>query len=127
MRQVQSCNHDHLKAKTYKKNLQNKKMYRKSLLFPVESFNEASTLSLSALAIPQILYSTVRVLAFGQDQKYGTDVLGRLRHYGIYRVKYIINLAKKPLSIAPLNHESFLGRNLGHTRRSGYRWMKVSF
>ena len=35
-------------------------------------------LSLSALAIPQILYSTEPVLASGLDQEGGTDVLGRL-------------------------------------------------
>ena len=75
MRQVQSRNHDHLKAKTY----EYKNMDRKSLLFPVEPFNEMSTLSLSALAIPQILYSTVPVLAFGLDQKDGTVVPGGLR------------------------------------------------
>ena len=42
-------------------------------------------------------------------------------------MKYLINLAKKPVSIAPLDQESFLERNLGHMRRSGYRWMKLSF
>ena len=36
-------------------------------------------------------------------------------------------MAKKPVSLAPLDQESFIGRNLGHMRRSGYSWMKVSY
>ena len=56
----------------------------KSLLSPVEPYNEASTLSLSALAIPQILYSREPVLASGLDQEGGTVVLGRLRQPSIW-------------------------------------------
>ena len=53
--------------------------------------------------------------------------VGQLFWVDYGRVKYLINLAKKAVSIAPLDHESFLGRNQGHTRRSRYRWMKVPF
>ena len=53
------------------------------LLSPVEPFNEASTLSLSALAIPQILYST----ASGLDREGWTVVLGRLRQLSILHLE----------------------------------------
>ena len=49
-----------------------------SLLSSVKPFNEASTLSLSTLAVPQILYSTESVLASGFDREGGTVVQGRL-------------------------------------------------
>ena len=99
-----------------------------SLLSPVEPFNAASTLFLYTLAVPQILCSTEQVLASGLDWEGGRVFQGKLLQLSIlYRVKYLINLAKNPVSIAPLDQESFLGRNLGHTRRSGYRWTKVSF
>ena len=54
-----------------------------TLLFPVEPFNEASTLSLSTLAVPQILYSTELILASGLDQEGGTVVQGRLRQLSV--------------------------------------------
>ena len=47
---------------------------RLTLLSRVVPFNEASTLSLSTLAVPQILYSTEPVLASGLDQEGGTAV-----------------------------------------------------
>jgi hypothetical protein len=56
---------------------------RYPLLYPVEPFNEASTLSLSTLAVPQILYSTEPVLASGLDREGGTDVQGRPRQLSI--------------------------------------------
>ena len=58
-----------------------------TLLSPVEPFNEASTLSLSTLAVPQILYSTEPVLASGLDQEGGTVVQGRLRQLSILYLK----------------------------------------
>ena len=54
-----------------------------TLLSPVQPFNEASTLSLSALAVPQILYRTEPVLASGLDREGGTVVQGRLRQLSI--------------------------------------------
>ena len=53
-------------------------VHEASLLSPVEPFNEASTLSLSTLAVQQILYSTEPVLASGLDREGGTVVQGRL-------------------------------------------------
>ena len=44
----------------------------------MEPFNEASTLSLSALAVLQILYSTELVLASGLAREVATVVHGRL-------------------------------------------------
>ena len=90
--------------------------WQHTLLSPVEPFNEASTLSLSALANPQILYIREPFLASGLDWEGGTVVLGRLRQLSILNLGSIHT---------PLDHESFLGRNLGHTRMSRYRWMKV--
>ena len=58
-----------------------------TLLSLVEPFNEVSTLSPSALAIPQILYSTEPVLASGLDQEGGTVVLGRLRQLSILHLE----------------------------------------
>ena len=60
---------------------------RWSLISSVEPFNEASTIFLSALAIPQILYSTEPVLASGLDQEGGTLVLGRLGKLSILHLE----------------------------------------
>ena len=71
-----------------------------SLLSPVEPFNEESTLSLSALDIPQILYSIEPVLDSGLDQEGGTVVLGRLWQLSILPLESEIShqsLAKKPV------------------------------
>ena len=54
-----------------------------ALLLPVEPFNETTTLSLSTLAVPQILYSTEPVLASGLDREGGTVGQGRLRQLSI--------------------------------------------
>ena len=50
---------------------------------PVEPFNEASTLSLSTLAVPQILYSTEPGLTSDLDRESGTVVQGGLRQLSI--------------------------------------------
>ena len=63
-----------------------------SLLYPVEPFNEVSTLSLSTLAVPQILYSTEPVLASGLDWEGGTDVQGRLWQLSILYLESEISL-----------------------------------
>ena len=55
-----------------------------SLVYPV---NEASTLSLTALAVPQILYSKEPILASGLDQEGGTVVLGRLLQRSILHLE----------------------------------------
>ena len=44
-------------------------------------------LSLSALAVPQILYSTEPVLASGLDQEGGTVVLGILRQLSVLHLE----------------------------------------
>ena len=59
---------------------------RFALLSPVETFNEAWTLSISALAVPQILYSTEPILASGLDREGGPVVLGRLRQLSILKL-----------------------------------------
>ena len=62
---------------------QNKTNQNYTILSPAEPFNEVSLLSLSAIAIPQILYSTEPVSASGLDQEGGTVVLGSLRQLSI--------------------------------------------
>ena len=58
-----------------------------ALLSPVEPFNEASTLALtlSALAVPQILYNTEPVLASGLDQEGGTVVQSTAAANSVFR------------------------------------------
>ena len=64
-------------------------MFHSSLLLsPVEPFNEASTPSLFALAISQILYSTGPVLASGLDLEISFPQLLR---FGINNVLKILS------------------------------------